>query len=378
MFDEKKINELLSGSNPKKQQKMPPKKLSQPKTVQTSVKQESKERSEEALTLHDITWGSTEQSSPPKVAPRKTVSPKREKKNALAHQEYLHEKKLSEDRLVRLRKAESRIEELQKQLRTQQEAYTLELGKQAIEVAQSDKEERESLTRTLLELQKRVAQQDEQLEELQEKYQQEVSNAHIQNEKKETKKEVLSQSLVQVLQDHGIHNEEYEQVFSWLIDTGIFPLSYLKTDHGMLLRQILHDKCHLQAENIPIPKESSDLYLDVSLERCPLSGGENIVDLSRLIKDECLIHGYTKIVIFGAQGRYERLLQILFAHHALQVTLSPRYLEMEPEQAQQQIDDNQLAFSWGEEVSSTQVFSSCKPTMGEFLNQLLHHLRTTL
>ena len=46
------------------------------------------------------------------------------------------------------------------------------------------------------------------------------------------------------------------------------------------------------------------------------------MDLARLLKDELLINGCTKVVIFGAQGEYERMLQV-FAHHALRILLAP-------------------------------------------------------
>ena len=122
-----------------------------------------------------------------------------------------------------------------------------------------------------------------------------------------------SKDLAQVFQAHGLHSDEYQEVILWLIKTGIFPLSYIQTDRHELLLQILHDKCHIQAANVPLPKESNDLYIDVPTARCPLSGGYDIMEQARLFKDECLILGYTTIVMFGTQGVYEPLFQVFCA-----------------------------------------------------------------
>ena len=383
MFDEKKINALLGGSSPQKKTASSAKKKSTiPKKITARSGNQKKSESSTSLDLHEITWGEDHKETVSVETPKKSSSPNRERKKALQHQEYLHEKRLSEDRLIRLRKAEARIEHLEKELRIQRTTYEQEMATQSEHIDQVAREEYESVKQSVHNQQEHNRTLDIQLVELKEKYDRQVDLCEELQKKLEemgsSTDKATVRSLVHLFQEHGIESDEYKLVFSWLVESGIFPLSYLYTHHEELLQQVLRDKCHIQASNIPLPKENSDLYIEVPLARCPLSGGEDIIEQSRLFKDECLINGYTKIVIFGVQGKYESLFQMLFAHHALQMTLSPAYREMEPRQANMQIEDNQLAFSWGEDVSSEQVFFSNKDTIGEFLKELVSHLRSTL
>ena len=389
MFDEDKINELLRGASPKKKasssKKKPPeaKKITKKKEAEQS--EISNPKAEGELTPESLqemgtmmvsgarTESATVRQSTQK---EKTVSIK----NIQKRQEYIHERKLAEDRLRRLKQAEKRIEELE---RERKEA-TRQITEDQTATVQQMQRELERNTAIFAEQQTRmediISQQKEQIQTFQKEKERLWERClTLQNTiELEEQKQQEGKEITQVFQEHGLHSDEYRDVIAWLIQTGIFPLSYVQTQHYDLLKQILHDKCHIQAANIPLPKESNDIYIDASLERCPLSGGHNIIDQARSFKDECLIHGYTTIVMFGTQGPYEQLFQILFAHHALRVTLSPPMHTLSAEEIQKQIQANQLSFSWGGAKSFDVNHTSKKQTVGGFLNDLVSCLRSML
>ncbi|MAA78502.1 MAG: hypothetical protein CL916_04520 [Deltaproteobacteria bacterium] len=383
MFDEDKINELLRGASSKKKTSSSKKKMQQSKD---SLKEESKrstpkenseitsDRLQEIESMIGSGTGMRITEVPQTKQKEKPVSIK----NIQQRQEYIHERKLAEDRLRRLKQAENRIEELE---RTARGNLITDEQKNIVQQMQADMENKALIFQEQQnQMEKIISQQKEQIQTLmQEK---EVLTKRCKDLHNvvdlERSHQQEGKEITQVFQEHGLHGDEYRDVISWLIKTGMFPLSYIQTQHYDLLQQILHDKCHIQAANIPLPKESNDLYIDASLERCPLSGGQDIVVQARLFKDECLIHGYTTIVMFGTQGEYEPLFQVLFAHHALRVTLSPPLTTLPSQDADQLIEANQLAFSWGESVGFEVNYTSKTKTVGGFLHDLVSYLRSML
>ena len=386
MFDEDKINELLRGASQKKKSSSSTK-----KTANNRIKKEESVQSTEQLLPPnpgcDLTSVSLQEigammGSGSRIENERQRTQPKEKpvsiNNIQKRQDYIHERKLAEDRLVRLKKAEKRIDELEKERRTL-------LTKVNEEQESLDRQKHQELERKIAGFITKIAsaesiisQQKEQIQSLlHEKELLEHRCVDLQtNSQTVIHNQQESKEITQVFQEHGLQSEEYRDVMAWLLHTGIFPLSYLQTQHFPLLRQILSDKCHIQASNLPLPKESNDIYIDVSLERCPLSGGQDIVEQARLFKDECLIYGYTTIVMFGTQGIHEPLFQVLFAHHALRVTLSPSINTLSSEDIHQQIQSNQLSFSWGEAGEFAVDYTSSNSTVGGFLHELVSYLRS--
>lgn len=381
MFDEDKINELLRGASPKKKKTSSKQKKEQREEPKETVQESNISTSEDdgRLTpkvLQEI--GGMIQSNASTKSTDTHQNSQTEKnvsmKSMQQRQEYIHERRLAEDRLRRLKKAEQRIEELERMHK---------------EVISNAKEEESKLLHTLQEELVRVhdkladmehvlAQKNIQYQTLQDERDQ-LAAQYLELQSaldSASQKQRESSEVTQVFQEHGLDTEEYTEVMIWLVETGIFPLSYVQTQHRDLLQQILHDKCHIRAANIPLPKESHDMYIDASLERCPLSGGRDIIEQARMFKDECLINGYTTIVIFGSQGPYEALFQVLFAHHALRVTLSPAFHSLSSKEKESQIEANQLAFSWGGDGSFDVGYTSNEKTVGGFLFDLVSHLRS--
>ena len=383
MFNEKKINELLRGASPKKKASSKQKDTPHKEATQNKRSDESRTTSTRELTRKDleeieVMIGSA---SGAQSSSRQQVVHKKEqisRKNLQTRQEYIHERKLAEDRLKRLKNAEKRIEELERERREDSNRIAEKQAKQMEYVQAEAQRKITEMQEQLTHLNELVSKQEKSLEALQAKNK-ELSSQSLELHaavERASQQNHKSKGLTEVFQDRGLHIDEYQNVMLWLIKTGIFPLSYIQTDHYELLQQILHDKCHIQAENIPIPKESSDIYIDTSFERCPLSGGYDIMEQARLLKDECLIHGYTTIVIFGTQGLYEPLFQILFAHHALRVSLFPAIETLSSEEINNQIQANQLSFSWGEGSRGLLNYTSSEKTVGEFLHDLVSYLRS--
>lgn len=388
MFDEDKINELLRGASPKKKSPSPKKKTAKakesPKTKEPQPKssplKEGEQLTPESLQEMGTMMGSGTRAESTAVRQTKQKEKTVSIKNIQQRQEYIQERKLAEDRLRRLIKAEKRIEELERE----RNATTLRIKEDQTAIALQVQREQEGHAAIFADQRTRmedvISQQKEQIQALL-KERGSLAERCLSLQKtveSEAQKQQEGKEITQVFQEHGLHSDEYIRVIVWLIQTGIFPLSYVQTQHHDLLRQILHDKCHIHAANIPIPKESNDLYIDASLDRCPLSGGHNIVDQARLFKDECLIHGYTTVVMFGTQGVHEPLFQILFAHHALRVTLSPPMHTLSSEEIQKQIEANQLSFSWGDVGDFDVHHTSKKKTVGGFLHDLVTCLRSML
>ena len=385
MFDEDKINELLRGASPKKKKSPSHKNKSKKdpqKDAPINTETNSNSKKDTELTpelLQEIggmigsTTGRESAIGSQSVSKEKNVS----MKNMHQRQDYIHERKLAEDRLRRLKDAEKRIQELERERR--EAANQIEQAQTKFLQKEQQEDEQVALLREqLTQIQGIVEQQKEQIqvlhnekESLSSRYLELQNAANAESQKQQEGKEIT-----QVFQEHGLQSGEYPDVIIWLIQTGIFPLSYFQTPYHDLLKQILHDKCHIQAPNIPLPKESNDLYIPASLQRCPLSGGKDITENARLFKDECLIHGYTTIVMFGTQGSHEPLFQVLFAHHALRVTLSPLIHTMTPAEFDMQIQTNQLAFSWGGDNHTGVNYTSNAQSVGGFLHDLVSYLRS--
>ena len=117
MFDEDKINELLRGASPKKKnsskRKDPPQKKESPDPTPTKTKEITQEELQEIGNM----IGSAAAARHPATQQKKTEEKRVSSKKLQNRQEYIHEQKLAEDRLRRLKHAEKRIEELERERR---------------------------------------------------------------------------------------------------------------------------------------------------------------------------------------------------------------------------------------------------------------------
>jgi len=185
--------------------------------------------------------------------------------------------------------------------------------------------------------------------------------------------------LSDLFHNRGLREEEYKSVLDWLLSSHYLPLSYLGVQNKEALELILQDRCYIRAPNIPLSKETGSLYIEADLERCRFSGGFDIMDLARLLKDELLINGCTKVVIFGAHGEFERILQVMFAHHALRILLAPKIVSLSESVIKEHIENNQMVINWSQSpYDNDQVRTFHASSLGSFLNQLVQYVQEEL
>ena len=388
MFDdfEKEINALLKGGdkNSKKVSTSPQKQ--QEKRVTTSSDGNPLETPVENLDLAGLQWGGESKKDRQKT---KTSVEKMEEKKEYRPQEALKKadferiQSQANERLLRIHELQREVSSLRGILR-EHDTHTdtaQVLLEQARKVYQ---EESEQHTQELASLKAELVSCQEQLslykdKALQfEKIQKEKGALEVENQNLlPVPDSDVFYSLATIFEERGFMLEEYTRVVQWLFQSKILPVSHVHIKNEHLLRTIVREQCHIQCAEIPLPQKNGHLYITVPKERCSISAGFDILECARSIKDELLINGYTSVVLFGGQGEYENLFQILFAHHALRITLAPHLSSIQKSVYLQLRNEHQLAFSFGV-VDMDGVSSFSATSVGSFLDQMATYLRNEL
>jgi hypothetical protein len=376
MFDEDKINALLKGSKENQKKQKP--------IAKPSVSNVRTEKLDDLVIEVDaLSWGgaSQEESKTHKSIkePEKKISMKEVHKQS----DLNRIKRQAEDRLRRIGDLQQELRAIQNMRREENLLHKQEMSALAQRVVTDkdglDLQMKIDQQRLLIaDLQKNLDRKEE-LDVIRMKQDKEI--ADLRKELDQTKSNPIepTHSLSSIFDKHGLSGKEHVQALHWLIDSGFLPISHMQVQNDVLLSKVLKDKCHIQAENIPLPKDTGSLYINVPLARCALSGGHNIPDLARLFKDELLINGCTNVVIFGGQGSCENLLQVLFVHHALKITLAPTLAMIKEQERVELLSENQLALSWDDRSYSVKgIFAPKSTSLGAFLHHTVEYLRKTL
>ena len=388
MFDdfEKEINALLKGGQQKPQKESSPQKKPTKAKETPVIPSQSTDVSVENLDLHGLQWGVAQQEKKQKQ-PSKTETEVEKKeyhpKDALKKADFDRLQAQANERLLRLQELQKELTELRSILRKHDtQSNTAQIQLEALQKVHQEQcaehqQERDTLQAQLHSYQEQHRHYAEQLGVL-EQVQREKHDLEQENRALRTVPVSNNyHTIAAIFEERGFVVEEFPRVLQWLIESKILPVSHVYIQNQELLRTILREQCHIQCAQIPLPQKQGHLYITVPKERCSFSAGFDILECARSIKDELLINGYTSVVIFGGQGDYENLFQVLFAHHALRITLAPPLCALSSAVREQFLHEHQIAVSFGA-TEIPEVFSVSATAVGDFLDQFATYLRHQL
>ena len=182
--------------------------------------------------------------------------------------------------------------------------------------------------------------------------------------------------IAKLFDERGLDNSvEYGQLIGKMLPTSqmISLLQHWYTDAPESLSQFLAQQVRLVWSEAPKQARIDSISIDVSAERCEVTGGVDILKAKRTCIDGFLVNGYKSGVIVLPDERYESVLRSLMHHHAVHVTIATRTLSHPT--VEQMNQKAQLVLIWSPqggvfpewEQVAVQSFYSNGPTLGHFL-----------